>query len=358
MWSSIGDWLDQYYLGDEIYLFVLFTIMVVSGLAREHNLFGSTYGWLKTVLHSDRLVLALISLISGVLPIEGRSSVSAGILDTATAKGDRSGRGRWLLGPIDFLTTHHFYMWSPIEKPVILPMAAFGLSYTAWLGHIWPLMAVSAVWIGYYVFFALRDREINIEPQPNLGAAEFMRNVGPFLAAVIGYMLLGGEGPSAVFPVFGAMLAYYLTITGSWSWRKINGYVNWPTLALIGLIFLTSNYMQEHRAWLEDTVRGTGLDPHTVHGMFMISLLTFAASFSMGSDGKFAAITVLMTAVFGPEYLVWFFALDYAAYLLTPMHECVMIGKRYFGTPLSWYYAALGTWAALLLITAGLVTWG
>jgi len=127
-------------------------------------------------------------------------------------------------------------------------------------------------------------------------------------------------------------------------------------VAIVAVVFASSGYMQEHRAWIEDSVKSIGLDMHTFKGMFLISLLTFIASFSMGSDGKFAALTVLMTSVFGKEYLLWFFALDYCGYLLTPMHECVMIGKRYFGTSLTTYYTALITWALLLLSVAGVFT--
>ena len=76
----------------------------------------------------------------------------------------------------------------------------------------------------------------------------------------------------------------------------------------------------------------------------------------MGSSGKFIAIAVLMAQVFGVEYFLWFFAIDYSAYLLSPTHKCVMIGNRYFGTPFKTYYLALGSWAALLLATAGIIT--
>jgi len=53
---------------------------------------------------------------------------------------------------------------------------------------------------------------------------------------------------------------------------------------------------------------------------------------------------------------LWFFAIDYAGYLLSPTHKCVMIGNSYFGTPLGVYYKALGIWALLLITTAGLFT--
>lgn len=344
------------YLGDEIYLFVLISIMVVSGIAKDRNLFAGTYGFLKSKFQSNRLVIMLLSFVSGILPIEGRATVSAGILDTATGpNGDTDSRKK--LGIIDFLTTHHFYMWSPIEKPVLLPMAAFGLGYSMWLGMIWPLLVVSALFIVLYCWLAVDENEVVIVECPeSTGLWDFVKNTLPFLAAIVAYMLMGGEGPEAVFPVFGALLVYYIVITKSFDIKQLNSYINWTTVAIVAVVFASSGYMQEHRAWFEEGVKSIGLDMHTFKGVFYISLLTFLASFSMGSDGKFAALTVLMASAFGKEYLLWFFALDYCGYLLTPMHECVMIGKRYFGTSLTTYYTALIGWAVLLLTVAGVFT--
>jgi len=344
------------YLDDEIYLFVLISIMIVSGIAKEKNLFAGTYGFLKSKFKSNRVVIMLLSFVSGVLPIEGRATVSAGILDTATGtNGDNASRKK--LGIIDFLTTHHFYMWSPIEKPVLLPMAAFGISYVAWLGMLAPLIAVSFLFIVLYCWLAVDEDEVVIAECPeSTGFWDFAKNTLPFLAAIVAYMLMGGEGPEAVFPVFGALLLYYIISTKTYDLNKLVGYVNWTTVAIVAVVFASSGYMQEHRAWFEEGVKSIGLDMHTFKGMFYISLLTFLASFSMGSDGKFAALTVLMASAFGKEYLLWFFALDYCGYLLTPMHECVMIGKRYFGTSLTTYYTALITWAVLLLAVAGIFT--
>jgi hypothetical protein len=344
------------YLGDEIYLFVLISIMLVSGMAKEHSIFAGTYGFLKSKFKSNRLVIMLLSFISGILPIEGRATVSAGILDTATGTaGDTESRKK--LGIIDFLTTHHFYMWSPIEKPVILPMAAFGIGYSAWLGMLAPLIAVSFLFIVLYCWLSVDESEVQIAECPESGGfLDFAKNTLPFLAAIFGYMAMGGEGPEAVFPIFGALAIYYIVLTKSFDIKKLNSYINWTTVAIVAVVFASSAYMQEHREWFEHAVKSIDLDIHTFKGMFMISLLTFIASFSMGSDGKFAALTVLMASAFGKEYLLWFFALDYCGYLLTPMHECVMIGKRYFGTSLTTYYTALIAWAVLLLAVAGVFT--
>ena len=351
------------YLGDEIYLFVLVSIMIVSGIAKEHDIFAGTYGFLKSKFKSNRVVIMLLSFVSGILPIEGRATVSAGILDTATSRNNLVGHeelnnaSRKKLGIIDFLTTHHFYMWSPIEKPVLLPMAAFGMAYSAWLGLLAPLIAVSGLFIVLYCWLSVKEEEVQISECPDTGGfGDFAKNTLPFLAAIFGYMYMGGEGPEAVFPIFGALVLYYIVLTRSFDIRRLNSYINWTTVAIVAVIFASSAYMQEHRAWFEEAVKSIGLDMHTFKGVFYISLLTFLASFSMGSDGKFAALTVLMTSAFGKEYLLWFFALDYCGYLLTPMHECVMIGKRYFGTSLATYYTALIAWTVLLLSVAGIFT--
>jgi hypothetical protein len=76
----------------------------------------------------------------------------------------------------------------------------------------------------------------------------------------------------------------------------------------------------------------------------------------MGSSSRFIALAVLMAQLFGVEYFLWFFAIDFAGYLLSPTHKCVMIGNRYFGTPVVTYYKALGAWGVLLLATAGVIT--
>ena len=118
--------------------------MMIAGMIKENNLFSDVFAFLKRSLKSNRAVVALFSAMTGVLPIKGRVTVSAGLLDTLAPK-DKKKREKF--GPIDFMSTHHYYFWSPIEKTVILPMAAFGLSYTAFLGIMWPLIAATFAYI-------------------------------------------------------------------------------------------------------------------------------------------------------------------------------------------------------------------
>ena len=114
--------------------------MMIAGMVKENSLFDDVFCFFEQNLKSKKAVVALVSAITGLLPIKGRVTVSAGLLEALAPEKGCCGREKF--GPIDYVSTHHYYFWSPLEKTVILPMAAFGLTYTTFMGIIWPLLAV------------------------------------------------------------------------------------------------------------------------------------------------------------------------------------------------------------------------
>jgi hypothetical protein len=324
--------------------------MITAGLAKEYQLFAPAFAYVRNTFRSNKFVVVLLSAIGGVLPIEGRVTVSAGLLDTVAPK---DGPGREKLGIVDYLSTHHYYLWSPLEKTVILPIAAFGLTYGAFIGLVAPLLIASLLFIGIYIWTQVKDEELVITPG-NFKLSSVLRNVLPMFIALGVYIGLGGEGH--VFPIFGLLTLYYVIITQQWSPKKLLGYIRWDVIAWVGAVIILGNYFKSHNGAFLDMIKSSGLDPHTFVGMLIISVIGFVVSFLMGSSGKFIAVAVLMAQVFGVEYFLWFFAIDFTGYLLSPTHKCVMIGNRYFGTSIPTYYKALGTWALLLLATSATIT--
>ena len=344
------EFLTTVLLKDISYLWMIFFIMITAGLAKEYALFAPAFAYVRNTFRSNKFVIVLLSAIGGVLPIEGRVTVSAGLLDTVAPK---EGPGREKLGIVDYLSTHHYYMWSPLEKTVILPIAAFGLSYSAFIGLVAPLLIVSLLFISIYIWTQVKDEDLTITPG-NFKLSAVMRNVLPMFIALGIYIGLGGEGH--VFPIFGLLTLYYVIITQQWGPKKLLGYIRWDVLAWVGAVIILGNYFKSYNGEFLTMIKGVGLDPHTFVGMLAISVIGFVVSFLMGSSGKFIAVAVLMAQVFGVEYFLWFFAIDFAGYLLSPTHKCVMIGNRYFGTPVSTYYKVLGGWGLLLLATSATIT--
>jgi hypothetical protein len=322
-------------------------IMISAGLAKEYHLFAPAFAYVRNTFRSNKFVLVLLSAIGGILPIEGRVTVSAGLLDTIAPK---DGPGRERMGIIDYLATHHYYMWSPLEKTVVIPIAAFGLTYGAWLGMIAPLLITSLIFIGWYIWYQTKEEDLAITPG-NFKLSQVMRSSLPMFVAIGAYIWSNN-----FIACFGLLTLYYIIITQQWNIRKLLSYVKLEVILTVAAVIILGNYFKSEQAYFQELIKGIGLDPATFIGMLAISAVGFGASFLMGSSSRFIALAVLMAQLFGVEYFLWFFAVDYAGYLLSPTHKCVMIGNRYFGTPYRTYYTALGTWVALLMLVAGTFT--
>lgn len=332
------------YKGQEYLLFIAF-IMMVSGLIKDHNLFASAYAYIQKVFKSKRVIVGLMSAFTGILPISGRVTVSAGMLDTlAPPKGEK---GREKFGIIDYLSTHHYYVWSPLEKTILIPMSALGLSYGAVIFELLPLLIVSIGLVFAYIAYAVKEDDIQLNAQKgHFKISQIIRNVFPFLIAIATAIV--GVHPAIVF---GVLLLYYMTLTMTWDVNKLLSYVDFKLIAWVALIIVMANITRQYTDDVNAFLENTALDINTMVGFISISSLSLASAFLFGSSGRFAAITTILTLIYGIEYFVWFFALDFIGYLISPMHKCMAIGKLYFDTPWRRYANALGLWAILLILS-------
>ena len=281
---------------NQIYLFYLLGVMITSGIIKEKGYFSNLFNYIVNRVKSKKAVVALISLFSGILPIPGRVIVSAGILDTVAPK---SGKSRSKFGIIDYLATHHYYLWSPLEKTIILPIATLSLSYLEVLKYTAPLLLVTVLYISYYIIFTLKEGDVEIQ-----------RN-----------NILKEKNNSI----------------------DIKKYINWNLLLTVFVVIILSNIISTYHDYFLGYIS-------YYPNLYISMCLGFLASVALGSSGKFIGITVLLTQLFGIEYFTMFFAVEYAGYLISPMHKCVAIGKMYFGTPIIEYIKVLSGWVALVIL--------
>ena len=335
-------------LKGQVYLFLIIFVMMIAGMIKDNNLFSDVFAFLKRSLKSNRAIVALFSALTGVLPIKGRVTVSAGLLDTLAPK-DKKKREKF--GPIDFMSSHHYYFWSPIEKTVILPMAAFGLSYTAFLGIMWPLIAATFAYIIWYLVYMVKDTDIALaETKKKIKVSRITRYVFPYIMGVSAVI----AGVNFLW-AFGLLTLYYIIVTQTFNWKKLLGYVDWKIIAWVAVIIILANTTRLYTGEIKDFIGNTGIDMNSPVGFGAISLLAFGFAWVLGSSSRFGAIMVILTSLYGIQYLPWFFAVDFAGYILSPMHKCVAIGKMYFGTKLSYYGKLLGGWALLLVTISGVM---
>jgi hypothetical protein len=337
-------------INGQIYLLLIVFVMMIAGMVKEHKLFNDIFCYFEQSLKSKKAVVALVSAFTGLLPIKGRVTVSAGMLEALAP--DKGCCGREKFGPVDYVSTHHYYFWSPLEKTVILPMAAFGLTYAQWIGIIWPLLAVSIAFIIAYLVWGVKESDIQLNDcTTEIKISRITRYVFPYIAGV-GAIIAGVDFLWA----FGTLTLYYMFCTRTFDIKKLLGFVDWKLVGWVALIIVLANLARENTDAIKTYLESTGLDIETTSGFVMLSLLSFGGAFALGSSSRFGALTVLMSSIYGIEYLPWFFAVDFVGYLISPMHKCVAIGMLYFGTKLRYYATILGVWGGLVILSAGLVT--
>jgi hypothetical protein len=327
--------------------------MLSVGMIKENNLFSDVYVYLTKAFKSKRLIVTLMSAFSGILPIPGRVTTSAGLLDTMAP--DKGSKGREKYGIVDYLSTHHYYMWSPLEKTIIVPMGALGLTYGALMGMLAPLLIVSLALILGYIYFRVDEDDVVIRKfdweGKDFKISRVTRGVVPFLGA-IGAVVYGVKPEWA----FGALTLYYMIITLTWDYKKLLSYINWNVIVSVAVIIALANFAKENTNAIQDFLSGTVFDTTSIIGWFSLSVLGFISSFILGSSSRFVALSVILASVYGAEYFVWFFAIEFAGYLMSPTHKCAAIGMTYFGTPFKRYATVLGGWASLIILTGGLTT--
>jgi len=335
-------------LKGQVYLFLIIFVMMIAGMVKENKLFDDVFCFFQQNLKSKKAVVALVSAITGLLPIKGRVTVSAGLLETLAP--DRGCCGREKFGPIDYVSTHHYYFWSPLEKTIILPMAAFGLSYGALMGMLWPLLVVSIAFIIAYLVWGVKESEIELnDTGREIKVSRITRYVLPYVAGV-GAIIAGIDFLWA----FGSLTLYYMIVTKTFDIPKLLRFVDWKLIAWVAVIIVAANFARTNTNEIKEFLGNTGLDIQTLSGFTLLSLLSFAGAFVLGSSSRFGAITVILASIYGIEYLPWFFAVDFVGYLISPMHKCVAIGMLYFGTKLRYYLTILGGWGGLVILAGGL----
>lgn len=341
------EFLDYFLSLSQLYLLYLIGVMICVGLIKEHNLFAGIYGWLVRHIKSKRLLVTIISAIAGVLPVPGRVVVSAGVLDTIAVK-ERRQRSKF--GLVDYLSTHHYYLWSPLEKTIIIPMAALGLTYPQMLAYTWPLLVAFLLYTFWYIFCILKEEDIKIET--HFHDKPFTLAWIPLVVGIVA--MICGVQPWLIFTI---VPITYIIGTKTWDFKKIWNYINWKLVGIVSLIIAASSYLEAHGQQYVNMLQ-TYADVHSLsgtHGFLMLSTLAWVLAFLLGSSAKFASIVALLTSMFGLPYLTWFMAVEFAGYLVSPCHKCIAIAKEYFGTSIGEFVQVVGGLVVIMLLI-GLIT--
>lgn len=302
------------YIFKDLWMVLLIAgVMTITYFLKYYEVFTPLYAFLDKRIRSKKILVVLLSMIGGILPVPGRVIISAGLLDTVAARGKKS---RAKFGVIDYLATHHYYLWSPLEKTVLIPMAALHLNYIEVLAYTWPLILISIIYLLFYIQ-SLDFADIDFKKKSEKD----------------------------------------MLIRTSIDWRQV---VRWDVCLFVALLILARNFICGSGILTDGYIKNFIGQPALIHNNWqfvLISIIGFGTSLMLGSSSKFIGIATILTSVYGLEFFTYFFAIEFIGYLLSPMHKCVFIGMKYFGTSLYQYYSAILLWCLALLIVGISTIW-
>lgn len=332
-------------------LIVLICAFIIGGAFKSRNIFSPVFAALTTAFRSKRSALMAVSILGGVLPIEGRVTVSAPILDSLSKESHcddhphgHSTRGK--LGVLDYVATHHYYLWSPLEKTIILSMATLGLTYAQVISYTLIPLILYFAFLTFVVYGYMQEDEIVLSTDSSTYTRAQVLQIVPFLGGLIGSIFFP---PYYVFPA----VALYYVVTANVKPVELVSFVKWKTVIAVAVIIAAANAMKMYEGTLMGFIK-TFADQNWTTAV-VAAVIGAAISFMLGSSGKFAGIAAGLTLIFGIQYFPLFFMADYAAYLLSPTHKCLGISTSYFNTRISEIYKWVGALALLMLASSGLV---
>ena len=240
--------------------------MFVTGILKEKGYLMDIFRLLEQKVKSKKMVVFLVSLFGGILPIPGRVALSASMLNSIAPVDNKK---RKKFGIIDYLATHHYYLWSPLEKTVIIPMAVLGLTYMQFMSYIWPLLLISGLYISYYIL-SMDDDEIDIEVNDDpINWSNINLVVIPFLATIM-MCVFFTDYYFGFFTGFTLWLVYH-----SKSWGKLMGYINWELIWIVALVIILGNLVGSYYNVMESYIKQYNKPEH----ILIVSMISFLSSF-------------------------------------------------------------------------------
>lgn len=332
----------QSIINNELYLFALLSAFIIGGIFKHKGYIYELYVWLSNKTHNHKLILFILSTISGCLPIEGRVTVGAPILDGIIKQKNSK------IGILNYLSTHHYYLWSPIEPSVLIFITALGISWTSFIDQTYPLLVIYFCYLIGYFYIVTDHKDIQFEKQDGVvsyrgGWCIFVLFISLMITVILETIYKFDTPLKWIFPI----TAIYLSIISETTPKEVISYINFKVILAVGIIILLGTYIK--------TEYGTLLLDLTKDNTTLIKLLTigFFSAFLLGSSSKYAGIgSGILVGLGNIKLLPLVVAVEFVGYMLSPTHKCMGICSLYFNTKITEMYKALIPLSLLLISIA------
>lgn len=332
-------------LHKEVYLFGLLAAFIIGGILKQEHYLNSFYAFINAKLKNKKAALAIVSSLCGIFPIEGRCTVSAPFLDGLCGSKNRS-----KLGIIDYIATHHYYLWSPLEPSVLIFLSVLGITWFSFIQTTALMLGVYILFLILLLVFYVKDEDIHIEltAPTNPKSKKHTTTIVGLLVGCFALMIF----QSTMFPFYITfpVLATIMAIMTKTPISTIFSFINWKLLVGIAGIIAMGTVAKTYYVLFSEYIIASDFD------IIKLLFVGMGMAIVLGSSSKYAGIGALIVNLTSITFLPVVLACEFVGYLVSPTHKCLGISKMYFGTNTKQFAVTLGL-LSVLLILSSLVTY-
>jgi len=313
----------------QIFTVILFIVYSICMIYKRRGILSKFLSSIK----NDNTAGILTILISGCLPIPGRIVLCSSILKSFTKNKDSN------TGIAAYIGTHHYYLWSPMEKSVIIVIGGMGISYINFLYIMWVPLLV------YCVFMVGCLRKVDVKRMENI-SEESEISTGVDIMILLVCLIV-----SCFFPVILYTLSAYLVYLIIKHKCRLTEFkhIDYKAILFVSIVLVVSSVVKQNHSILYDIVSN-------VNALSTALVLSFIMSYILGSSSKFAGVCLIAVSIFGVEYLCLFYTVDFCGYMLSPCHKCRTITQCSHDVKSLQFNKTIGYMCLLMVLSSSLYT--
>lgn len=303
-------------------------VTLLAGALKSFSLLEPLSRGLAGTLRSPRLAFALIPGILGCLPVVGGAGLSAPMVD---GLGEMLGLSSPRKAAANLLLRHAWFFVFPFTPAMLLASHLSGLSIIDFIRFQWPVTVVALG--GCFAFF-LRGK-LNGLPEFRPWRQEFRdlaAGASPIAIALVLYLILKVPLPIAL--AFGVGLGCLIAKRrGTFSLPALRTSLDWGMALTAEFVMIFAALVGELPVIPRLLGGITGLGIPLLPFIVMPPLLGFVTANPIAGVGISFPLLMPLIPAGGNQvaYLALMYGLTFQAYLMSPLHMCMIMTNRYYG---------------------------
>ncbi|MDD5109985.1 MAG: DUF401 family protein [Patescibacteria group bacterium] len=318
-----------------LYLFigVLFVVNVYKQIG---NIADYLLYWTRFI-PNPRLALVFTSLILAIMPVKGRTIISAPIIGQIAEKHRLN---KFSAAMVDFVSTHIVYLVLPIEGSVIVVLTTFavlGFHLGTFISYMLPGIVFLVGVVTYYSWKTSRGTTLEL-PRTNVTFPRAVKVTLPLLLLMASlYLYEMRDVTYAIIigtTVFVGLSLAILKPTPQQTWNAVKT-MDKQLILTLGLIFLFAATVSQ-LPWIKQLASEVVTSGYTIPALIIVGYL---AGFILGSSSGMATLIfpllfpLIQAAPNAFQIIAITYAAMYAGYVASPAHPCCHYAASYFDTP-------------------------